>query len=85
MLNNLGRLLHAGLVRWQRERMREELLSLNEHALRDAGFSRELLLEGVRAWPWHAAADDGLAPLDFSAMPIRQVYPVSSAKQEQVA
>lgn len=28
------------------------LLSMDDRLLEDAGFSRDLLLEGVKAWPW---------------------------------
>src|SRR5215468_9723814 len=45
--------LISSLVRWvERSRLRQELLRLDAHLLADAGFSRALLEEGVRAWPW---------------------------------
>ena len=40
-----------------RARARQELLSLGDRTLADAGISRELLEEGVRAWPWRAPVD----------------------------
>lgn len=36
-----------------RSRVRYELLAMDDKLLADAGFSRELLEQGVRAWPWH--------------------------------
>ena len=52
----LGNAMH----RVARARTREALLRQSDRTLADAGFSRELLLAGVDAWPWrvdHAAAD----------------------------
>lgn len=60
------------LVRFQRDRLRAELLCLNDHALRDAGFSRELLLEGVRAWPWQSFAEEDLTGLDLGQLDDRR-------------
>ncbi len=34
---------------------RAHLLSLDDRLLEDAGFSRELLEQGVKAWPWRSA------------------------------
>ena len=44
-------LLHIG-----RARTREVLLRQSDRMLDDAGFSRELLLQGVHAWPWRTDA-----------------------------
>src|SRR5215813_6500298 len=47
--------LISNLLRWiERSRLRQELLRLDARLLADAGFSRALLEEGVRAWPWTA-------------------------------
>jgi len=62
---SLTQLMEQLLVHFQRDRLRAELLCLHDHALRDAGFSRELLLEGVRAWPWQAETEDELPGLDL--------------------
>ncbi len=35
-----------------RNRVRHELLMMNDRNLKDIGFSRELLEKGVSAWPW---------------------------------
>ena len=40
-----------------RERARRELLNLNDRYLADLGFSRELLEEGVQAWPWRISVE----------------------------
>lgn len=53
ILNALTDILDRGA----RRRTLEELLRRDDRMLADAGFSRELLLEGVSAWPWrHDAA-----------------------------
>ncbi len=46
-----------------RRRARRTLLAKSDHLLADMGFSRELLEQGVKAWPWLVAPDrtDGLA------------------------
>src|SRR5262249_61523152 len=38
-------------------RLRQELLRLDARLLEDAGYSRELLEDGVRAWPWLMPAE----------------------------
>ena len=40
------------LQRTARARTRDALLRQSDRTLADAGFSRELLESGVRAWPW---------------------------------
>lgn len=82
MLKTIGRVLREQLVHLQRERMRGELLTLSDHALQDAGFSRELLLEGVRAWPWQATDEESLAPLDLSALDVRWVRELPAGKTQ---
>lgn len=44
--------VHNGKVR-----ARRELLAMSDRQLADFGFSRELLLEGVSAWPWRVEED----------------------------
>jgi uncharacterized protein YjiS (DUF1127 family) len=41
----------------ERSRLRQELLRWDARLLADAGFSRELLEDGVRAWPWRTPID----------------------------
>lgn len=41
-----------GFETFKRERTRQHLLALNERALADLGFERELLEQGVDAYPW---------------------------------
>jgi len=49
-----------------RRRAREVLLKSSDRLLKDAGFSRELLEQGVDAWPWAASdARQDLPPLKF--------------------
>ena len=51
-------LLISKLLTWiERSRLRQELLRLDARLLEDAGYSRELLEDGVRAWPWLMPAE----------------------------
>ena len=47
-----------------RRRSRRELLATSDRQLADMGFSRKLLEQGVKAWPWRVALD---SPREFSA------------------
>ena len=57
---NLSNAIRTGLLNAGRARTRDVLLRQSDRTLADGGFSRELLLAGVRAWPWRAegASDD---------------------------
>jgi len=47
--------LISNIFSWiERSRLRHDLLRLDARLLADAGFSRELVEAGVRAWPWRA-------------------------------
>lgn len=35
-----------------KSRLRQQLLGMSDRQLQDFGFSRELIIEGVSAWPW---------------------------------
>lgn len=53
----------SNLLTWyERSQLRKKLLDQDERTLADAGFSRELLEEGVRAWPWRLPAEPSYAP-----------------------
>ncbi|MEZ5593848.1 MAG: hypothetical protein R3F53_25340 [Gammaproteobacteria bacterium] len=41
-----------------RSRVRQTLLQFSDRQLADAGFSRELLLAGTKAWPWRASPEE---------------------------
>lgn len=45
-----------------RRSVREELLSLSEARLDDLGFDRNLLFQGVNAWPWRAETETFVKP-----------------------
>ncbi len=60
-----------------RARVREVLLRSSDRMLEDAGFSRELLESGVKAWPWHKP-EVALTPLDF-----KQVGDVAAMRELQ--
>lgn len=48
-----------------RVKTREVLLTYSDRMLVDAGFSRELLESGVKAWPWHLP-EPALPAMDFN-------------------
>ncbi|MFK7856398.1 MAG: hypothetical protein AB8B79_19940 [Granulosicoccus sp.] len=56
-----------------REKAREVLLNSSDRMLEDAGFSRELLEVGVKAWPWRVTSDESLPPMQLSHIGDQQV------------
>lgn len=49
---------HIGFLEAGRRRQaRRELLGMSDRLLADAGVSRNLLNQGVRAWPWRPESD----------------------------
>ena len=55
--------LISKLLTWiERSRLRKDLLRLDARLLADAGYSRELLEAGVRAFPWRLPAEPPAAP-----------------------
>jgi uncharacterized protein YjiS (DUF1127 family) len=56
-----------GVEAFKREQTRHYLLTLNERALVDLGFDRELLEQGISAYPWRSSSTDTkLEPLSRS-------------------
>jgi len=49
------------------ERLRRSLLQMDERQLADAGFSRERLRQGVKAWPWRTSQEDWSLRFDPNA------------------
>lgn len=62
--------LSSALVWLERSQLRKQLLRRDEKVLADIGVSRDLLLQGVRAWPWKAPVDPvwGLAPFKLDGI-----------------
>jgi uncharacterized protein YjiS (DUF1127 family) len=61
--------LISPLLTWlERSQLRKQLLSRDDRVLADIGLSRELLAQGVRAWPWTAPTDPigGLGRFKFA-------------------
>ena len=59
----------SGFLTWlERSRLRQKLLRMDERRLSDIGYSRALLEDGMRAWPWRLQIDSiaGLGRLNFS-------------------
>ena len=56
------------LTWFERSRWRRRLLRMDESCLADIGYSRALLEEGVRAWPWRLPSDAmaGLGSFEIS-------------------
>lgn len=52
MISQIKSLLLDSLRNFGRNRLRSRLLGSSDRVLQDMGFSRELLLQGVEAWPW---------------------------------
>ena len=72
------------LLNWiDRSRLRHSLLQLDARLLADAGFSRELVEAGVRAWPWRTPAEpEGLGSLPFGRRPTEADYRAAIAELE---
>jgi uncharacterized protein YjiS (DUF1127 family) len=69
----------------ERSRLRYGLLQLDGRLLADAGFSRELVEAGVRAWPWRTPAEpaaEGLGSLRFGRRPTEADYRAAIAELE---
>src|SRR5215467_9099857 len=45
------------MTRIERSRLRQRLLRMDDRRLEDIGYSRALLEDGVRAWPWRLPVD----------------------------
>lgn len=63
-LNILLQRYYSYMTYMGRVRAREVLLGSSDRVLEDAGFSRDLLESGVKAWPWQAPAV-ALTPLNL--------------------
>lgn len=59
---------NAAMARGNAE-VRRYLLQLSDRQLADRGFSRELLEQGLGAWPWRIDADERLAHEQGAAGP----------------
>src|SRR5258708_35533202 len=50
--------MFSDVMTWmQRSRLRQRLLRMDQRRLDDIGYSRALLEDGVRAWPWRLPVD----------------------------
>lgn len=61
VFNKIKNAVVAASVHNGRVRARQELMRMSERQLTDFGFSRELLMEGVSAWPWRVESDEVVA------------------------
>ena len=80
-MSNLKKRFWQFVERMGHERVRLSLLGMSDRQLTDAGFSRELLLMGSKAWPWRAPQDDWQQRFKFdSASTLETVSTRESAK-----
>jgi uncharacterized protein YjiS (DUF1127 family) len=67
-------------------RARQELLRMSDRQLADFGFSKELLEEGVKAWPWRVPVDSDetpqLAVVTSTAAPVQDERAIRQAIEE---
>ncbi len=56
-LHRIKSALKRAILRSGYRRTRNVLLGLSDRQLADAGISRELLLQGIDAWPWRDPAE----------------------------
>ena len=59
IFNNFKNAIVKASVHNGKVRARQELLRMSNRQLEDFGFSKTLLLDGVKAWPWRTDADYG--------------------------
>ena len=71
ILQRIMNALTNALERSAQQRTREYLLGLSDSHLDDMGLSRELLMQGPKAWPWRKA-DEPQVALTMPAL-IREV------------
>jgi uncharacterized protein YjiS (DUF1127 family) len=66
LIASLSERIRGAMLRAGYERARQEMLQLPDRLLDDVGVSRELLEQGVAAWPWRKpTAADGLRGADL--------------------
>ncbi len=52
IINNLKEAFVSAAMYNSKSRLRQQLLGMSDRQLEDFGFSRDLIIEGVSAWPW---------------------------------
>ena len=68
-IKNVATRYNSYMTHVGRKRALEFLLNSSDRVLEDAGFSRELLEKGVRAWPWrNEQAEAELQPVMFDEL-----------------
>ncbi len=79
IFNNLKEVFVKVSMHNSKSRLRQQLLGMSDRQLQDFGFSREMLIEGVSAWPWRidTVADAVAAGTDLTKEGI-SVAPVVS-------
>jgi uncharacterized protein YjiS (DUF1127 family) len=52
MFSQIKKLIVDSFIKLERTRLHSQLIRLNDKTLEETGFSRDLLEQGVSAWPW---------------------------------
>lgn len=69
VVHTVGLLAQSTVVYMKRVALRNRLMGLNDNLLEDIGVSRELLEQGVKAYPWHIETeDDAFVTFDVSKL-----------------
>ena len=87
--NRLKDVFAKAAMKSSNSRLRHQLLNMSDRQLEDFSFSRELLLEGVSAWPWRAnsvadavASNTSLKAEGITIAPVvSQVAPVKLSRR----
>ena len=82
IFTNIKKAFVAASVHNGKVRARQELLRMSDRQLADFGFSRELLLDGVSAWPWRVDADNLVAaPMSVDGSAVKPSHARQEIKQ----
>jgi uncharacterized protein YjiS (DUF1127 family) len=63
MFTRIKAVLKDSIRKLGQNRLRSQLLMSSDRELEDMGFSRELLLQGISAWPWRVDNEQSVATL----------------------
>jgi uncharacterized protein YjiS (DUF1127 family) len=75
----------SSVLTWiERSQLRKRLLARDDRVLADIGIARDLLEQGVRAWPWKAPVDPIWGLGRFNLEPAA-VHPVATRAAELAA
>lgn len=76
VVHTVGLIAQSAVTYMKRVALRHHLLGLDDVLLEDIGVSRELLAQGVKAYPWHIETKD--KDSDFVTFNVKQPLVVMS-------